>query len=209
MRNNRRYYFGLSVAICFLAALTASAQAPEKLEKKERLTAIHSTLLLKVINPDKARAALKQTAEKIGGHATEILDTRIILKIPPAKLSEALETFLAEGILVKKTIEREDLTLKITQLTGKLNSQIEILKKLRSFFDDSDFSATLQIERSMHNLVQEIEFVKGQLRYLHDQTQWSVVEIDFRFKKRDNVIYVSSPFQWLNTANLATFLENF
>ncbi|MBN2341418.1 MAG: DUF4349 domain-containing protein [Deltaproteobacteria bacterium] len=178
-------------------------------ETDVRLTSIQSRMTLKVVNPDEAREQLKKIAASYGGYATRITDTNIVLKVPPTQITQAMEAFVKQGILVEKTIERKDLTLKIAQLEGKLTSQNEILAKLRSFFDDSDFTATLEIERSMSRLVYEIEQVKGELRYLYDQAEWAVVEVDFRFRERESVMYVSSPFEWLNSANLSTFLEEF
>ncbi|MBN2714759.1 MAG: DUF4349 domain-containing protein [Deltaproteobacteria bacterium] len=174
-----------------------------------RLESIKTTMVLKVINPDDARNAIKKMAAEMGGYATHLNDSSITLKIPPAKMADALVDFARQGIVVEKTIVRQDLTLEIAQLEGKLSSQKEILTKLREFFDDSDFAATLDIERSMSGLVREIESVKGRLRFLKEQSQWAVVQIFFKFRERERVLYVASPFDWLNSANLNAFLEEF
>jgi hypothetical protein len=182
---------------------------PEDSNREQRLESVQTTMVLKVINADTARNHIKKSATSLGGYATHLNDTSITLKIPPNKLTEAIALFAAQGIVIQKTIERQDLTMEIAQLEGKLTSQMEILTKLRGFFDGSDLAATLDIERSMARLVNEIESVKGRLRYLKEQARWSLLVIHFNFHERDKVLYVASPFEWLNSANLESFLEEF
>ena len=191
-------------------ASDASVKADESsADGDARLESIKTMLVIKVINPDDTRTAIKKLAVEMGGYATHLNDTSITLKLPPKKMSDAIDAFSKQGIVVEKSIERQDLTLEIAQLEGKLNSQMDILKKLRGFFDDSDFSDTLDIERSMARLVREIEGVKGRLRFLKEQSHWAVVQVFFRFRERERVMYVASPFEWLNGANLDAFLEEF
>ncbi|MBN2529720.1 MAG: DUF4349 domain-containing protein [Deltaproteobacteria bacterium] len=187
----------------------ASMAAGDAEATKNRLTAVKSIMVVKVVNPDEARVSILNHAKKIGGYATHLNDSSITLKLPPEKLNSAIHTFAKEGIVIHKSIESEDLEMEIAQLEGRLTSQMEILKKLRSFFDDSDFAATLDIERSMGQLVNEIENVTGRLRYLREKAAWCVVEVHFRFRQREQVLYVASPFEWLNGANLDAFLEEF
>ena len=166
-------------------------------------------MILKVVNPRDARVELEKLAEERGGHPILVTDSSISIKLPPAKLSEFIETASTHGLVVEKTLERADLTQEIAQLEGQLSSKQKVLARLRSFFDDSNVEATLRIEQNMTALVSEIESVKGRLRVLRDRSKWAVVEISFRFRERDKIIYVHSPFEWLNTVNLDEFLGEF
>lgn len=174
-----------------------------------RRTALVSRMLLKVINPADARTVLAQEVAKLGGFPILVTDSEIYLKVPPSKMSAMLEIAAKEGMVVEKSLDRKDLTQEIAQLEGQLKSKRKILTKLRSFFDDSNVQATLRIEQTMTDLVTEIERVKGQLRVAGDRAQWAVIEISFEFRQRDRIIYVNSPFEWLNTVNLDQFLEEF
>jgi Domain of unknown function (DUF4349) len=184
---------------------------PLVVEKTEgqRKTALVSTLVLKVINSVEARAALEDKATELGGFSTLITNSSLKLKVPPGQLPKILEFAAKQGVIIEKSLKRRDLTLDIAQLTGHLKSKGKILLRLRGFFDDSNVQATLRIEQTMTELVTEIELVKGRLRVLDEETKWALVEISFRFKQRDRIIYVHSPFEWLNTVNLDRFLEDF
>ena len=194
---------------------TEEAAATEPVEEKKdepldgRRTALVSRMLLKVINPVDARTVLSEEAAKIGGFPILVTDSEIYLKVPPRKMSAMLEVAAKEGLVVEKSLDRKDLTQEIAQLEGQLKSKRKILAKLRGFFDDSNVQATLRIEQTMTDLVTEIERVKGQLRVARDRAQWAVIEIYFEFRQRDRIIYVNSPFEWLNTVNLDHFLEEF
>jgi hypothetical protein len=174
-----------------------------------RQTALLAVMTLKVINPTAARVELERKAAEIGGFPMLITDELLTLKVPPGKLSEILQFAAEQGLVIEKTLERQDLTEQIAQLEGRLKSKLEILKRLRGFFDDSNVSATLRIEQTMTDLVAEIEEVKGQLRVARERAKFAVVDIAFQFKKRDRIIYVHSPFDWLNSVKLDRFLEEF
>jgi hypothetical protein len=174
-----------------------------------RQTALLAVMTLKVINPTEARVELEKKAAELGGFPLLITDELLTLKVPPDKLSEILQFATEQGLVIEKTLERQDLTEQIAQLEGRLKSKLEILKRLRGFFDDSNVSATLRIEQTMTDLVAEIEEVKGQLRVARERARFAVVDIAFQFKKRDRIIYVHSPFDWLNSVKLDRFLEDF
>lgn len=174
-----------------------------------RHTALEAKLTLKVKSPEETRAKLEALVLKRGGFPILVTNRAMELKAPPEHMSTLLEFVAAQGILIDKTLEREDLTLEVNKLEGELKSKRAILAELRSFFDQSNVAATLQIETSMTELVQELERVKGQLRVLHDRSRWAVIHIAFEFRERQKVNYAKSEFEWLNTVDLDRFLETF
>jgi len=190
-------------------ALEASRGAPEQAPKDPRMTALVSRMVVKVVSTVEARAGLLEDAAQLGGFHTLMSDGRLVLKVPPAALNRMIDEIGERGIVLEKTLEREDLTQEIAALEGQLRSKREVLVRLRGFFDDSGVAATLRIERSMTDLVQEIERVRGRLRVLRERSRWARIEIDFEFPERDRIIYVSSPFEWLNSVGLDQFLRGF
>lgn len=189
-------------------APTSAAPAADT-EPEGRRTALVASLTVKVANPVETRNALEQRARELGGFPTFVADRELRLKVPPARLSTLLDAAAEHGLVIEKSLERADLTLEIAKLESQLKSKRAILAELRGFFDGSDVAATLQIEQSMTELVNELESVKGQLRVLHDRADWAVVRVSFEFKERQRINTVSSPFEWLNSVNLPRFLSEF
>lgn len=187
------------------AAAPASAAAPTD----ARLSALTASVHLKVVHPQTVRRTLADAAVALGGHPTRITDQGVTLKVPPAALNGFLRTMGDHGLVLQKTLSRQDLTETIADLEGRLRSKTEIFGQLRAFFDKSNLQATLDIERNMTTLVQEIEDIKGQLRVARDQSQWAVVDVAFQFQPHDRLVYVESPFDWLNTVDVDRFLSEF
>ncbi len=190
-------------------ATSAEEQKPGEPPPQKRPTAMESTLILKVKNPSEARKTLQAEAEKRGGYLSFVDGQRMVVKLPPSKLLEMVKHTETLGLVLEKRFSREDLTMEMAELNGQLKSKEEILEKTRGFFDDSDVAATLAIEQTMTGLVEEMEAIKGRLRVLQDRSDWAVLEIPFRFRERDRVMYVQSDFDWLNTVDLDRFVEEF
>lgn len=192
------------------ASAPASAPASQAAEATPgRDTALSAHVVLKVINPAQARAALVEAAKAAGGFHTVVTDDGVTLKIPPGALGGFLRSMGDRGLVIEKSLTRNDLTEMIADLEGRLRSKQEILARLRGFFDQSNLEATLDIERTMNGLVAEVEQIKGELRVRREQARWAVVEVAFQYHKREQVIYVHSPFDWLNTVDLDRFRSEF
>lgn len=174
-----------------------------------RRTALVWRATVKVVNPEEARAEIEKQARALGGFTMFFNERSISLKIPPAALTVLTDKIAAQGLILEKTLDREDVTLRIAELEGMLKSKREILGRTRKFLDDADVPATLEIERTMTALVMEIEQLQGALRVLNDRTTFAVTDISFEFRERDKIVYVQSPFEWLNTVDLARFNEEF
>ncbi len=187
---------------------TAPTTNPPPIDE-QRQTALVAQMTLKVKNATDARKNVVAAVRKRGGYPMLVTDTGVELKLPPAALSDFLEWLGKRGLVVDKSMERADLTLDIAKLEGQLKSKRTILAELRSFFDSSDVEATLQIERSMADLVGEIEAVKGALRVLRDRSEWALVSVSFQFRKRERIEYAKSQFEWMNSVKLDRFLQEF
>jgi len=192
------------------AAAPARAAAPAQPETAApRATALTAQVVLKVVHPEQARKELLVDLERLGGFAVLVSDVELRAKVPPERIGAALDAVARRGLVVEKSLAREDLTQSIAQLEARQRSKQDIFRRLRRFLDDSDVGATLQIERQMTAIVSEVEQVAGQLRVERDRAQWAVVAVAFQFRERERIVYVHSPFQWLNSVDLDRFLGEF
>jgi hypothetical protein len=191
------------------AAGTTPSAAADASADQGRPTAVEARMVVKVKSADDARKAILAGVAALGGYASLITDNALDLKVPPEHLPAVLTLISAQGMVLDKTLGRTDLTLDIATLNGQLKSKRAILSELRDLFDGSDVSATLQIERSMNDLVTELEGVKGRLRVATDRARWAVVHVNFDFYSEQRIQYVESQFEWLNSVQLDRFLGEF
>lgn len=175
----------------------------------ERLTAITATMVLKVVHPEEVRRAAIEKVQSLHGHASLVTNTELYLRVPPEHLNAILESLLASGTALDKSLQRVDRTEYIAQLEAKLKSKREIFQRLRTFIDDSNVQATLKIERSMTALVAELEALKGDLEVERASVELATLQVNFQFHQQDRIAYVKSPFEWLNSVDLARFLAEF
>ena len=194
-----------------IAEIKAPGSDPVKTPPSEDglRSALTAAMVLKVVNPDDAGAAIEAASKKMNGYMSYLDSRTIVVKVPPSKLHQMMSFVVEQGYVVEKTLTREELSQEIAELEGRLKSKLEILGRLRGFFNDSDAVATLEIEQTMTGLVMEIEQVKGRLRVLNDRADWAVLNVSFTFRERDRVVYVTSPFEWLNAADLTGFIDRF
>lgn len=197
----RLFNAGLLLVASLLVASVAGAQT--------RQTALSARLLVKVVHVDEVRRGVLAEVGQAGGFHTLVTEDQLRLKVPPERLSEVLTLLGGRGLVLEKSLQREDLTEHIAQLEGRLRSKEQILTRLRSFFDDSNLQATLEVERNMSKLVEEMEALKGRLRVERDRARWATVDVSFRYRERERVRYVRSPFGWLNTVDLEAFIARF
>lgn len=177
--------------------------------KQQRLNATTGRVVLKVVHPVETRQKVGAMVKQVGGYPVLVTAHHMQVKVPPHQFDALMSDICDLGLPIKKTLQRQDLTQRITHLEASLKAKSEIQQQLNSFFHGANVVATLDIERRLLSLVQEIEQVKGQLRLAREQVNWSVINIDFRFRQRNNIVYVQSPFSWLNSVDLNRFVEEF
>ena len=61
----------------------------------------------------------------------------------------------------------------------------------------------------MANMVAEMEQLAGRLRVERERARYAVVDVAFQFRERQRIVYVRSPFEWLNTVDLGQFDARF
>lgn len=194
-----------STAVALLAMLICSGTAAETL----RLTAESATLVLKVVNPTEVRESLIGSAKGMGGFPTLVTNDALHVKIPPGRLDDFMDATSRAGLVLDKSRAREDVTASVAQLEAQARSKEEILARLRSLIGDSNVAATVKIEQSMTALLTELEQVRGELRVEQERVRYAAVRVSFSFPQRDRLVYVHSPFQWLNDVDLDRFIQEF
>jgi hypothetical protein len=194
------------------APSTAAARPPAKPAPARgdgRLTAHQAQLTVKVARPEQARRAILAKLKELGGHALLITDTRLQLKVPPARLDALLDHIAAGGLVLDKARGRVDRTEEIKRALARLEGRRELLTRLRAFLAEADVEATLRIEQQMLGLIVETERLAGQLRLAEDAVAFARVDVSFTWRQSAPMRYVRSPFPWLNDVGLEALLSRF
>lgn len=178
-------------------------------ERSNRLTSVTATLVLKVTHPDQVRKQALELAKAVGGFPTFVTDAQLDLKVPPAAVEGLLGQLAQTGLVMARTLQRSDRTETIADLQARLKTKREVFQRLRTFLDDSNVAATLKVERSMSQLVSDLEMLRGQLDLEETGVRHATVRLGFQFRQEKRVDDVRSPFDWINTVDLDRFLAEF
>ena len=198
----------VSVAVATLTMICGAAVLADQHDGARR-TALTSRVLLKLAHPTETRQKLIEQAKSLGGFPVIVTAVRLQLKVPPERFGELLKIVGQSGLVLEKTLTRQDLGAQIADFEAKVRARTQILRRLRSFLEGSSLAVTLNIEQRMLNLVTELEQTKGQLALWRERARWGVIDVDFRFRERERTRYVESRFEWLNSVQLERFLEEF
>jgi hypothetical protein len=226
MKRTKSIHAGIVVLTCLLlptagqaadAAATDAAADPAKQEVKqenkkpadERLSIILAILTLKVIHPDEVRKAAVQKVEDLGGFPKRVTAQLLDVDVPHDQLEDYLNWLQGQGIVLSKGVQRADRTTELVELEASLRTKREMLQRLRVLFAEASTDATLQIERSMNALVDQIERQQGQLGQLQAATGMAHVQVAFQYRPKQELRHVRSPFAWLETVDIPSFLRRF
>ncbi len=191
------------------AAELASSSKETAAEVTQPMVVYQGWLRLRVKRLVEAADEITRLTEEAGGFPVIITADHLQLKVPPEKLRTVMKQISSSGLVLQKSLDRQDLTAQIADLEAKVRARTQILGRLRTLLDGSSLEVTLNIEQRMLGLVTHLENAKGQLHVLRERATWAVVDVDFRFRQREHTGHVTSPFKWINTVTLEGFLEEF
>lgn len=182
----------------------AEAEAP-----RAPTVRVNASLVLRVVDREAAIQATVAAAEQFGGWFSNLSDQAVTVRIPTAQVDPFLDGAAGLGRVEGRSYDRTDLGRQIGDLESRLGARRDVLAKYMAVLADASPKAIVQVEREITRVVSEIEGIEGQLRVLRDRAAFAEVTLSFRYRerrapRRDG----SSSFAWLNTMNVADFLDS-
>ncbi len=174
------------------------------------VTAVTASLVVKVGQPADAADALVEYAKSLGGWFQTRSGTAATFRLP----GEAVDPFLAKaatlGVVAERRFSASDLTTELIEQRSRLAARESVLDQYYAILSTSTPKAIVAVERQITQLVEEIENLKGRIRFLEHQGQYARVEVSFQFRdRRAPTRDGSSSFAWLNTLNLEDLVSDF
>lgn len=171
-------------------------------------TRVTGALVLRVDDQAAASANAIALAEQMGGWFSRFSGDGVTVRVPTVGVDAFLEATQGFGDVEGRTYDREDLGVRIADIESRLKARREVLSRYLSVLEEASPKAVVQVEREITRVVSEIEGLEGQLRVHTDRVEHAEVTLSFRYRERrapsrDG----SSSFGWLNTMNVADFLE--
>ena len=176
---------------------------------QSRSTMITESLVLKVLNSERAQARIDELLQKFQAFIEQKNSNHVRLRVIPQELTLLTDSIAELGIVFDRSLSRKDLTEQIALLQATIRSKSEIFQRTRELLDQADTQVTLQIEGQMTALITEIERAKGRLRVLLDQARLARLQIAFKIAPTRAQKSRASPIPWLNRIGVGQMERRF
>ena len=165
---------------------------------------------LMVFDRQAAAESLGNWAEANGGYFTMKSDEYVHLRVPDAR-AEAFRGYvegISDGILSFGRVTT-DLGLEILRLTAAVEAREEILQRNLELLDSSDVEGTLELEREIRRLMNEIDSSRGRLRRLQNDARYASIAVSLSFRSQTLPDHRPSNFGWINGVDFYGFISGY
>ena len=123
------------------------------------------------------------TAAKLGGYVVQENGTRVVFKVPNARLDEALDAVQGSGAHQEDVVQREitarDVTASYTDLGIRLDNARRLATRLKELeTQTTDVGKLLEIEKELARVTTELEGMEGEMRLLDNTTTFATATVD-------------------------------
>ena len=159
---------------------------------------------------DSVRAFVERV-ESLGGYLQKRKNERLTCRLPAARFRELIAGIPTLGAVIREALTAADVTRDYLDLELRIENAEKSRQRLLAILEKATkVDEVLAIETDLRRLTEEIERMKGELRYLADQIAFSTVTVLFRSSAPEPVPIRSrekSRFDWLNQVGVERVLS--
>ena len=161
----------------------------------------------RILITGETRSQLITWAEDNNGFFLIDSSSHIVLKIPNTLIRD-MKSILNDRALkiLSYNMHTASLDQERSQVLASILSREEILSRNLSYLDDADLEGTLALEREVSSLIQELEYYKGRLRVIENQSEYATVHIYLTAPQPVSPGSKDSSFNWLSTIDFYRFI---
>ncbi|EIJ81671.1 hypothetical protein PB1_01980 [Bacillus methanolicus PB1] len=203
-------------------AVTAGEETNNKaMAATERMVIYYAELNLRVKDFNKAQKSIEEKAKKYGGYIVDSnvfregkrqIEGTLMLRIPEVKFDEFLRDVQGEAVeVLLRHVSGQDVTEEYVDLESRLRSKKAVEERLLEFMKNAQKTEDLlKISTDLSKVQEEIEQLKGRIKYYQNQTAFSTVTISLyedkivipEIKKEDLNTWERTKKQFAESLNL-------
>lgn len=196
------------------APSTTDAPDPEvSPDPQKRLVIYTGDYTVMTANIDQAVRELIALAESFGGYLQRRQNGEVTVRVPAERFFELTGRVPSWGIVTHESMQASDVTKQFLDLGLRIEtaekSRARLLELLARAIKMEDI---LRIEEQVRRLTEEIETMKGELRYLSDQIGFSTLAVRFLANAPQPSAVArrtQSRFPWVNAVGIERVLYDF
>lgn len=158
------------------------APTPEVIERKLIRT---GTIMVEVESLADTRESINSWVGRFKGYIADSNEgpssMTCTIRIPSQYFEEAINEAYGLGKLRSKTIRAEDVTDRYYDLQARLDTKLILQERYQSYLKQAkDIEDLLAVERKLNDVTSEVESMKGQLKLLNSQIDYSTIVLSAR-----------------------------
>jgi hypothetical protein len=190
----------------------------------DRIVIRNADMSIVVDDPADAMTAIGRMAERMGGfivtsnmwkarnyNDVEVPEGNITIRVPAELLNQALDEIKAltnnttQDVLTEN-ISGQDVTEQYTNLNARLRNLEDAEEQLRTILDNAtDTEAVLEVFNRLTEIREEIEVIKGQIKYYEESAALSAISVRIQAHEAVNPISVAG---WKPSVTVSRALQS-
>ena len=157
-----------------------------------------------------AADALERWLDERGGYLISRLEEELILRVPSEMLEafvDHLETVADEVIQIQQVTF--DIGQDILEAQAGIRSKSELFERALALIDQTDLTTTLEIEREVLSILQDVERLEGRYRMLLSEVELARVVVSFTMEEEKLPQNLPSAFPWINMVDFYILMDEF
>lgn len=192
------------------AQLAADKGANQTVPEAQRMLIYTGQLGIAVADVESSVQATQKLAEEVGGYMLTMSANAITIRVPAKQFFPVLERLKALGQTISKDVSAQDVTDEYTDLQLRLRNAEALRDRLVAILEKAaNVKDTLEVERELNRVREEIERIKGRIAQLDKLIAYSTIEVVFT-QAQDRPAKVrrpQTPFPWLDRLGVETVLD--
>lgn len=176
----------------------------------ERIIIYTAMLQVTTVDVESALASAQKLCADVGGYMDALSAGAITMRVPAAKFFAVLDDVRKLGQVVSRDIKAQDVTDEYTDLHLRLKNAEATRDRLLAILEKAQtVKDTLEVERELSRVREEIERLKGRLTVLDRQSAFSTITINFErpMPTETRRTRPPTPFAWLDALGVEHVLQ--
>lgn len=159
-------------------------------QQQQRLIIKTGSMSVQVDDIDVAVGQATSYATGLGGYVQEqnisgsgrFRSATLVLAVPSSQFENAMAAFRAYGEVNSENASGQDVTEEFVDLNSRLTNLEATQTRLRELYEAAtDVEETLEVDRELRRIEEEINIVQGRINYLAERAAFSTITLDFSF----------------------------
>lgn len=177
-------------------------------ESRRPLLIYQADLGLGVFRVQENLDKIEKMALGVGGYLVTRSEQSITVRVPAGDFESTVEAVLKLGDVHRRQIVAQDVTAEFSDLQIRLKNALAVRERLQELLQKAqDVKEALKVEEELGRVAEQIELLKGRLKYLHEVTSFSTVSVEFSERSAPIDARVELPFGWLRELGLNSLLR--